>query len=424
MGAVQYTDFYFKPYALLWAAMCDLTVEDKPLTVSTVSHRMTTEGLSDFGGTEAIAACLEGATAEEASFWAERIVKLRKKRALLAAGETAINMALGDSDPDKDYGKIADLLTLGADSPGNDTLNASGGVDLLMERLDHYQTDPTALTGPAVGWPKYDRSTDGQRPGATTLVYARTSSFKSFFVGNIALRLASHGIPGVMFTTESPQVEVWERLTGIEARINIRDLRFGARRYEGQVEEKWREVRAAAEDVREYPIWVNDKTRPDISFVRGFIREMKRTKGIQWVVVDLVDHIRSSRIKDPLEAQGDVVMSMKEIAKAENVHITMTTHIRKTNFELAKAKLPYHPLEEIKEGSTKFQDVDNCVSLVVAQEREGRWQAMDYEEIVDERDFKGGHTIYTAFTKARHGGLTHMRHAIDLHEGGVMWPER
>lgn len=417
MADLSWQDFYHKPYALLYAAMCDLVIENQPVTTSTLARK--TASL-DIGGPATIPSCLEGVLPEEAPFWASRIVAMRKRRSLLTAGEKAVALAQSEEDPDASLAKVEELLAT-AESRGNDTIDMSAGVDLFLQRVERYLAEPDGLAGLATGWDDLDRHLDGLRPGAITIVYARTSSYKSMFVGNIGWRLARDGVPGMWFTTESPHAEVMERLIQLEAGCNLRELR-----YRHELFTRWEDIRLAAEDVRQYPIWVCDRSAMELGFVRGAVNHMRRKRQIQYVIVDLVDHVLSSRFRDnDVKNAGYVIQQMKEMAKRESLHVILTTHIRKPDRMLPSSK-PYIDLEEMKDTSAKAQDSDAAISLMVVKHDPldgGDYIPMTREEMIEERRSTGRHLLYAAVTKNRHGDLTNIPLVVDLNSGGYIYAE-
>jgi replicative DNA helicase len=252
-----------------------------------------------------------------------------------------------------------------------------------------------------------------------TIVYARTSSYKSFFVMNIGWRLSRDGVPGLWFNTEMPHHETMTRLIQLEAGLNYRETRY---RRELHANEAL--IRDAAAAVSQYPIWFNDRSALDISFIRGAVTRMKKQRNIKYVVVDLLDHVYSDKFRDnEVKNVAYVVQQMKEMAKREEVHVILTTHVRKPAWNAPQK--PYIDLEEMKDSGAKYQDVDTAISLMVVKfdVDKGRYLPMSYEEIVEERQMARKHIVYVATTKNRNGDLGGTPFLVDLERGGLMRPE-
>lgn len=415
MGLVEPSDLAHAPYALMYAAMCDLAVEDSPISVGTVALRVAEYSVDRV----AVVAALEGVATGEAAFWAQRVVELRKKRSLLAASVEAQRLALSSEPIDAAFAKVEELLASKQSGRDASTIDMPAGTARMMERLERYIADPDALAGLATGWNKFDRYLDGLRPGGVYTFYADPSGFKSMMVQNIGWRLARDGTPGMWFSTETPWHEVMERLTQFEMQANFREIRRDRKLYE-HIDK----IRQTAEYVAQYPIWGNDQSSMELGFLRGIVRRMKKLHGIEYVIVDLVDHCYSAKHKGKqVESDEAVMTGLKDMAKCENVAVIVTSHVRKRD-RFGDQTKPYIEPTEMRGSSEKQGTSDACISLVlVRKDMNGFYCRLSYEEVVAQKETEGAHTIYAAVTKNRHGETGRVMFRVDLHKGGYMQVE-
>ena len=410
MARLRPEDFYYPNYAALYAGAIDLVVLGQPLSAATLARQAKV-------GQAEVVACLEGADPEEAEFWAARIIKTRKLRALLLVGEAAVLAATSDpADADAAALRIEGMLAAEGEAVAEAT-DMPTAAALVRARISRYIHEPDAIVGLETGWTYLDRVLDGIQRGTVTSVYAKTGQFKSMFCQNIMWRLGRQGIPGAAFTTEMTVAQVTERLVQLEAGLNFRELRYQREmfRYEKQIME-------AAADIENYPIWINDRSLLDIGFIKGFLARLKRSQGIAYAVVDLVDHVVSTRYKDS-ETKNEqfVAQQLKQIAKELDIGIIQTTHVAKPDRK-AIAHAWIDP-DEMKGSSSKSQDADAAISLVLVKHGEmGGWEAMTRDERMGA--LRTGEPLYlmAAITKNRSGEMADIPFIVNINEGARMMP--
>lgn len=413
-------DFYGSQYRAVFAACCDLAIENQPVTVATVCNSLRKSEIDR----ESLGRIMEGVLPGSWDYWAERVVNTRKLRSIFDLGQEARQLAkLPPEDADSAISKLEQMLTdAGASTAGGGETSAHDAVATLRKRLDRYIHEPDSITGLETGWRRFDRILDGLQPGAVTIVYAPTSVFKSSFVQNIGWSVARQGIPALWFTTEMPDWQVMERLLQLEAGVSIRDARYRRElwRYEQQLQD-------AMEVIEEYPVWMCDRSELDIGFVRQSVLRMKRWHDIQLVIVDLVDFVSSARLKDGDVANETAVMrAMKGIAKQANVHILLTTHIAKMARDFRNMRAASLDVEEMKGSSAKSQDVDAAISLMVVQEQinletgKVSWRAQSREERASRMREEGYLNIMASITKNRSGEMDDLIFGVNLWAGSRM----
>lgn len=427
METVLPEDFFHGETRTVFGAMCDLAIEGKPISSATVAQQSGISGLS---------AWMQGALPEEADYWADEIVSLRRRRSLLAAGEEAVRLAILDGeDVDAAFNKVEQLLIVGASGADASVSPMGDQVAPLLARIDRFINDPESVAGVPTSWQALDRYLDGLQAGGVTAVYAPTSQYKSFFVQNIGWRLACNGVPGLWFTTEMPHIQVLERLVQLESGLNLRQLRW-----ERSLGSHLQEINNAAEMVREIPIWICDRSSMDIAFMRAAAARLKRTQDIKYVIVDLADHVYSMRFREnDVKNESFVHQQLKEIAKTNNVHVIATSHIRKPfNAGGKKDMRTYIDLDDMKGSASKSQDADAAISIMVVKDdstcaalggycqcvpkHRFKWIPMEYEERSALEMKFGQIPLMISIMKNRHGPRGSVPFILDLARGGQMQP--
>ena len=424
-------DFYSNTYKSMYIAMCELSIDGKPVNPDTVAAILSTKKsslggtvLETIGGVQQIVKTLEGSDAgqDELNFWTDVVKRSAETRELINVLEKAkVDIAAGVFEtPDKARNALEEkIITLGGASPSKSvSIQVAGGE--LSSILERYITDPDSISGLATGWGLFDRTTDGLQRGNVSIFYAPSSRFKSLFTANVCLKFAQNGHAGLWFTTEMPRVQVMERLVQLESQLNLKWLR-----QDREVFNHRKELYAAKERLENYPIYFCDTSTLDVSEVRAEVSRHVRWHGIEYVLVDLVDHIVSSRYRDEMvNNQRMVMQSMKQIAKDLDVHVILVSHVNKGSQGGNNYGSDLDP-ESMTGSASKYQDVDLAVSImpVAYSEIDDSARPLDRNEIIGLVSNRNTIDVLIAINKNRHGELLRYKMTLDFPRGGIFYPK-
>lgn len=420
-------DFHSPDHRLVFSAMCDMHLAGRPVSVETVAaHLNRDEGgqnlLSSIGGRQTIMNYLVGADPGEIDFWVDETVKFRKRRDTARVLETFASRVADAADPDKLRNEIEEALVNLADPESAEVSHISASNSTLDSRFQQYIDSPDAITGLQTGWPKWDRVLDGLREGGVTIIYAKSSRYKSMFMQNMGWRFGHSGEPGLWFTTEMPVIDVAERLVQLEAGLNFRTLR-----HEGRIGEFADVIRQAQAAVAALPIYMSEGFDLSTASIRAEVRRQRRWHDIKYVVVDLVDHVQTKKYaNDTITQQSYIMRTMKDIAKKEHVHIILISHVAKG--DKLDARAIELPVEDMKGSSSKYQDVDNSICIVpclfgIPPERRGKdvesyWYGLIRDEISQEIFTRRQVEVMVSITKNRAGDTGRFLFTMNAAEGG------
>ncbi|MFA5936499.1 MAG: DnaB-like helicase C-terminal domain-containing protein [Candidatus Paceibacterota bacterium] len=424
-------DFAFAEYATPFRAMCSLHLSGQPVNVDTVAAKLNVPDdrgrnqLNSIGGTPTLVACIEGASPGEVDFWVEETIKSRKRRQLNATLDKYKARIVDADDPDKLRNELEEGLVQLEGSESADVKHVSATSAALEDRIRQYIMHPDSITGLESGWTRFDQALDGVQPMDSIIVYAASGRFKSLFTQNWAYRFAKGGHPGLMYTTEMPTIQVQERMLQMETGFNLMRLRRA-----DQIGSVVGELQSGLDEMASLPLYMSEGFDLTTSSMKAETKRQARWNGIEWVIVDLIDHVRTNKFKDDIYTQQSYIMqSIKDIAKKNSVGIISVAHIGKGDkTETRKVELP---VEEIKGSSSKYQDVDIAMSIVpvahgVPPERryannppEPNWYGLEREEIQASFSQFGGVDVMVSITKNRRGETGRFRFWLDISRGGV-----
>lgn len=423
-------DFGYAEYAAAFRTMCSLHLGGQPVSVETVAARLNVPDekgknqLSAIGGVQTLASCLDGASPGDVDFWMEETIKSRKRRQLHSTLEKYKNKVVDTDDPDRLRNEIEEGLGVLGGGESAAVQHVSATSEALEDRILKYIQHPDAITGLESGWKRFDQVLDGVQPMDSIIVYAASGRFKSLFTQNWAYRFAKGGHAGLLYTTEMPTIQVQERMLQMETGLNLLRLRRS-----DQIGVHVGALRDGLEEMAGLPLFMSEGFDLTTSSMKSEVKSQARWNDVEFVVVDLIDHVRTNKFKDDIYTQQSYIMqSIKDIAKKNSVGIISVAHIGKGDRnDTRKVELM---VEDIKGSSSKYQDVDIAMSIVpvthgVPPEKRGSltaeptWYGLEREEIQSSFTTYGGVDVMVSITKNRRGETGRFRFWLDISRGGV-----
>lgn len=414
-------DFFDKRHQWIFSAIGGAVVADEPVTCATIARRLKARApqsrmsmLQEIGGEEALFGLISGVDQSEGSYWLTRVQTVRKSRELFRLAEKARLAAVTGVDPDTATAEFE--LALGSVSRGAvGAKRIDAGMDALRERISRYISAPDSVTGLATGYWQLDQAWDGIQRGTVTAVYGPTSRGKSQFVQNIGWRFAHMGVPGLWYSTEMPSLQVDERLLQLETGLNLKWLRQGRG---GDIVDFQHDISEGIDRLGGLPIFKNDKYDLDIGSVVAEISRQKKWNAIEYVVLDLLDGVSTSRFGDGVTEKTQYITSqIKGCALKNDVAVIFTTHMNKPG---QGGETAIAGANRMTGSASKSQDVDNAISINAAywDVESKSYISLDEFGIQARIDYNGILPIVGGITKARMGERPAVPFEMNWNQGG------
>jgi replicative DNA helicase len=202
------------------------------------------------------------------------------------------------------------------------------------------------------GFIDLDRILGGMQRSDMIVLAARPSLGKTSLALNIAHHAALEDNARVaLFSLEMSKMELAYRFLSSESGIDTQKLRLD------QLNERQRgEVIDAIGRLSEAPIYIDDSPYLRESDVRSKARRLHSEKGIDLLIVDYLQLMRSSRFTDNrVQEMSDISHSMKEIARELDVPVIAVSQLSRA----VEARHPHRPmLSDLRESGSIEQDAD------------------------------------------------------------------
>ncbi len=330
------------------------------------------EGLKELGGAEYLAR-LAGAAVSiySAKDYSQAIYDLAIRRELMRIGVEIRDRAQRadvDLEPTEQIVQAEQQLYGLAEKGRSD----GGFVSFLKAATDAievanaaYQRDG-GLAGISTGLIDLDKRLGGLHPSDLLILAGRPSMGKTSLATNIAFNIAKafregerpDGTFGTLnggrvgfFSLEMSAEQLATRILSEQSRIASEKIRRG-----DMEEEEFRRFVEAARELEKMPFYIDDTASIPIATLAARARRLKRTHGLDALVIDYLQLIRGSgRTEGRVNEIAEISMGLKAIAKELDIPVIALSQLSR-QVESREDKRPQ--LSDLRESGSIEQDAD------------------------------------------------------------------
>lgn len=330
------------------------------------------EGLAELGGPSYLAR-LAGASVSvfAARDYAQMIYDMAIRRDLMAIGEEIVDKARlveVSSEPSEQIIEAEQSLYAlseqgQVDSGFQSFLKAvTGAVNITNQA---YQRDGS-LAGISTGLKDIDGTLGGLHPSDLLILAGRPSMGKTALATNIAFNIAKaykkglkhDGTEGAVeggvvgfYSLEMSAEQLASRILSEAAEIDSHSIRSG-----DMTEEEFRRFVEAAKELETCPLFIDDTPALPISQLAARARRLKRTHGLDVLIIDYLQLVRPAKAKDSrVNEVSEITQGMKAIAKELEIPVIALSQLSRA-VESRDDKRPQ--LSDLRESGSIEQDAD------------------------------------------------------------------
>jgi replicative DNA helicase len=251
----------------------------------------------------------------------------------------------------------------------NSTVSAREEIEKALTLIEDFQSRKGRLHGLHTGFHKLDELTAGWKAGEMIVLAARPGQGKTA----LALTFARHaldqrydeatdawkkpGHPVGMFSLEMTNEQLMLRLLASYGSESLQRIRQG-----DLDEHSLQKLRMVGADMKEWPLYLDDSSFLTINQLRGKARRMKDRYGIELLIIDYLQLLRSESAQAKDNRQNEVAeisRGIKALAKELAIPIIILAQLNRRSEE-AKAEPALHNL---RESGAIEQDADVVLLL-------------------------------------------------------------
>jgi replicative DNA helicase len=252
-------------------------------------------------------------------------------------------------------------------------------VNEAITGIEKLVRDKGGITGLPTGFGSLDRMTSGLHAGEMFVIAARPSMGKTALAMNIAEHVAlDSNKPVAVFSLEMSSPQLVQRLLCSRARVNSARLRDG---FLGKPE--MNQIGAAARVLSNAKMFVDDTPGLSILELRAKARRLRNREGIELVVIDYLQLLRSTsrRAQDNRQIEiAEISNGVKALAKELKIPVIVLAQLNRNPEQRSSGDSKGRPrLSDLRESGSIEQDADVVALLVrdkyYAEDEEARKEA-------------------------------------------------
>lgn len=358
LSLLKPSDFWQPRHRTLWRIMAELAMSGRPGDALVIFREVERRGLiEETGGRDYIATLASAASSPiHAEHHAAIILEKSGLRRLSALGERLV-AAVEAGEGYEDCLRLAHDTLFDASQPagGREGTPISEALYQVLGVLQG--KDEPGRVCPTQLHVLDDLLAGGHHAGELTLVAARPGVGKSLYANNLCLRTAMGGGKVLLFSLEMTAESIARNILSAQTLVSGDRMRKGSR-FIG--EKDMERLAAAAGDIGNTGLVVNDSASVSISSIRREAQAMKMRGGLDLLVVDYLQLMETQGSRSRSEDLGKVSRGLKILAKDLGVPVVALSQLNRDS-EQRESHRPR--LSDLRESGSLEQDADVVLML-------------------------------------------------------------
>jgi replicative DNA helicase len=355
---VRPEDFYVEAHRRIYEAMESLSQQALPIDHLTLGNELANRGdLEKMGGAVALSKLTDAvATVANIEYYAKIVREKAAVRKMIYAAQEVVAGGFGD------YGQVDDFLDAAEksifeasqQSLGAPYVHVSKVVNKTFRELELASGRTGAITGVPTGFKDLDEKTAGLQPSDLIIVAGRPAMGKTSLALNMAVNVAKvTKRPAIVFSLEMSKDQIVRRMLCSEGHVDATRMRNNTL----DTKEDWPRLIAAANELSQTEIYVDDSAPMTPIEIRSKSRRLASEKGLALVVVDYLQlmHAGGRRAEHREQEISEISRTLKALAKELNVPVVALSQLNR-GVEGRQDKRPM--MADLRESGAIEQDAD------------------------------------------------------------------
>ena len=352
--------FYEQRNQLIYSAIRDLSIAEKPVDVLTVTDELERQGSLDKVGGAIYIADLSNKVASSANIeYHARIIahKFLARQLISFASDIETKAFDGSMDID-DLMQDAEgsLFELSRRNMKKDYTQIDPVISNAVEVIQKAAANKDGLTGVPTGYHKLDNITSGWQASDLVIIAGRPAMGKTSFALSMAKNIAAdYKVPMAFFSLEMSNVQLVNRLISNCCEIQ------GSKILNGQLKpDEWERLDKRLDNLIGSPLYVDDTPGLSVFELRTKARRLVRDHGVKIIMIDYLQLMNANgmRFSSRQEEVSTISRSLKQIAKELDIPILALSQLNRgvESREGLEGKRPQ--LSDLRESGAIEQDAD------------------------------------------------------------------
>lgn len=352
--------FYEQRNQLIYSAIRELSLAEKPVDVLTVTDLLERKGELDKVGGAIYLADLSNSVASSANieYHARIIAHKSLARQLISFASNIETKAFDGSVDIDDLMQEAEgsLFELSRRNMKKDYTQIDPVITNALDVIQKASANTDGLTGVPTGYTKLDTMTSGWQASDLVIIAGRPAMGKTSFALSMAKNIAAdYKVPMAFFSLEMSNVQLVNRLIS-----NVCEIQ-GSKILNGQLKpDEWDRLDKRLNSLIGSPLYVDDTPGLSVFELRTKARRLVRDHGVKIIMIDYLQLMNANgmRFSSRQEEVSTISRSLKQIAKELDIPILALSQLNRgvESREGLEGKRPQ--LSDLRESGAIEQDAD------------------------------------------------------------------
>jgi len=352
--------FYEPRNQMVYRAICDLSVDERPVDVLTVTEQLAKNGTLEQVGGPVYISELSSRVASSANieYHAHIIAQKSLARQLISFAGDIETYAFDETSDIDELMQHAEgsLFELSQRNLKKDFTQIDPVIRNAVEVIQKAAANKGGMTGIPTGYYQLDKLTSGWQDSDLVILAGRPAMGKTAFALSLAKNIAAdQQIPMAFFSLEMSNVQLVNRLIANCCEI------AGSKILNGQLDDsEWERLDKRLPALLGAPLYVDDTPSLSVFELRTKARRLVREHGVRLIMIDYLQLMNASgmRFSSRQEEVSTISRSLKGLAKELDIPILALSQLNRgvENREGNEGKRPQ--LSDLRESGAIEQDAD------------------------------------------------------------------
>ena len=352
--------FYKESHQYIFAAVLNLYSLGNPIDLLTVGAELRSLGLLEKAGGDwaLIQLSQKISSAAHVEYHSRLVLQKYMARQTINFSTKIIALAYDESTDtfelmsrwQKEFDKVMDFVTTGRETMSfpNALQNLKQEVELLTANKESVK-----LVGCRTGFERIDKYTGGYRNQDLVIVAARPGMGKTAYVLKLAIANCKVGVQVGFISLEMSVQQLTARAVAIDTNFHLKQLlKTGFER-----PEYFSTYSKHQDRMKEYPLYVDDSGKTDISDIVIIAKTWVRKFGIKVLIIDYLQLMTDRSVKGNREGEiSSISRRLKRLAKELDIPVIALSQLSRAVETRGASKRPM--LSDLRESGAIEQDAD------------------------------------------------------------------
>lgn len=352
--------FYEIKHQKIFQAIQNLSIEQKPVDIITVTEELRKNGDLDIVGGPFYITQLSGKVVSSAhiEYHARIIAQKHLARELISYTSHIQTKAFDETIDVDDLMQEAEgeLFEISQQNMKKDYTQINPVIDNAFELLKKAAARADGLSGLETGFTQLDKITSGWQNSDLIIIAARPAMGKTAFVLSMAKNITvNYRQPVAMFSLEMNNVQLVNRLISNVCEIPSEKIKSGQ-----LAQYEWSQLDIKIKELYDAPLYLDDTPSLSVFELRTKARRLVREHGVKLIIIDYLQLMNANGMKtgNRQEEISAISRSLKGLAKELDIPIIALSQLNRNNEtrEGIDGKRPQ--LSDLRESGAIEQDAD------------------------------------------------------------------